>query len=153
MYGLLLIPSPLSALKWVKTNLVLALSVATDGMRIISTKTPINLSVPISTRKTKAFCPKDRTGKFFIPKTFQIAPSCPKNDNIEIGRLFIIPWRSKIPPWKARTTYLDATYPPPFFPPVLRRMMTWMSCASEKSTLVVPAHWKCKQNYSLKYDY
>jgi hypothetical protein len=23
-------------------------------------------------------------------------------------------------------------------------MMTWISCASEKSTLVVPAHWKWK---------
>jgi len=89
------------------------------------------------------FCPKNQIGNF-LPKTFQIAPSCPKNDNTDIGRLFIIPWRSKIAPWMAIITYLDATYPPPFFPPVLRRMMTWMSCASEKSTLVVPAHWKWK---------
>jgi hypothetical protein len=89
------------------------------------------------------FCSKNQKWNF-LPKTFQIAPSCPKNDKTEIGRLFIKPWRSKIPPWKARTTYLDATYPPPFFPPVLRRMMTWISCASEKSTLVVPAHWKWK---------
>jgi hypothetical protein len=29
-------------------------------------------------------------------------------------------------------------------PPVLRRMITWISCASEKSTLVVTAHCKAQ---------
>lgn len=48
--------------------------------------------------------------------------------------------RSKIPPCMAITTYLEAVYPPPFFPPVLSRIITWISCASEKSTLVVTAH-------------
>lgn len=66
----------------------------------------------------------NQTGNLFIPITFQIAASCPKNDNNEIGRLFIIPCRNKIPPWKAITTYLDASYPPPFLPPVLRRIIT-----------------------------
>lgn len=80
----------------------------------------------------------------FWPKRFHAAAICPKKDRTEIGRLFMIAWRSNIPPWKAMTTYFDASYPPPFFPPVPRRMTTLIISASEKSILVVTAH--CKWN-------
>ena len=83
--------------------------------------------------------------KLLVPTIFHAAANCPKNDNHEIGRLFMIACRSKIPPWKAITKYLDASYPLPVFPPVLRRMITWISWASEKSTLVVTAHCNEKQ--------
>uniref|UniRef100_A0A803MU09 Aminotransferase-like plant mobile domain-containing protein n=1 Tax=Chenopodium quinoa TaxID=63459 RepID=A0A803MU09_CHEQI len=49
---------------------------------------------------------KEEKGK---QEKFHAATSCPKNDNYEIGRLFKIACKSKIPPWRPITTYLDAS--------------------------------------------
>lgn len=71
---------------------------------------------------------------------FQAAANWPKKESTVMGRLLMTAWLRRIAAWKAMTTYLDARYPPPLLPPVLSRMITWISCAREKSTLVVTAH-------------
>lgn len=87
----------------------------------------------------------NKSKKFLVPNTFQAAASCPKKDTSEIERLFKRACNSRIPPCNAITTYFEASYPPPVFPPVLSRIITWINCASEKSTLVVTAH--CRRNF------
>jgi hypothetical protein len=62
---------------------------------------------------------------------FQAAANCPKKESQEMGRLLMMAWLRRMAAWKAMTTYFDAMYPPPLLPPVLRRMITWISCASE----------------------
>lgn len=62
-----------------------------------------------------------------LPRIFQAAASCPKKDSHEMGRLLMAAWTVRIAAWNAITTYFDASYPPPFLPPVLRSMITWIS--------------------------
>ena len=104
-----------------KTNLALDLSVATVGMRIISTKTPEESH---HIKHLHDEYGKLKTLHAFIPITFHAAANCPTNDNQDIGRLFIMAWTKRMPPWKPMTTYLEAKYPPPLFPPVLSRIIT-----------------------------
>lgn len=75
-----------------------------------------------------------------IPSMFQSAANWPSRDSQVMERLLMAAWLSRIPAWKAKTTCFDARYPPPLLPPVLRRTITWISCAREKSMLAVPAH-------------
>ena len=84
-----------------------------------------------------------------LPSIFQRAANCPKKESQAIERLLMMAWLSRITAWKAKTTYLDARYPPPLLPPVLSRTITWINCASEKSILAVPAHCKRKMELSL----
>lgn len=73
---------------------------------------------------------------------FHAAANCPNKDNHVMERLFSIAWLKRIPAWKQMTTFFEARYPPPLLPPVLSKMITWSSCAREKSMLVVTAHCK-----------
>ena len=59
-----------------------------------------------------------------LPSIFQRAANCPKKDSQVIERLLMMAWLSRITAWKAKTTYLDARYPPPLLPPVLSRTIT-----------------------------
>lgn len=77
----------------------------------------------------------------------QSAANWPSRDSQVMERLLMAAWLSRIPAWKAKTTCFDARYPPPLLPPVLRRTITWISCAREKSMLAVPAHCATMLNH------
>ena len=77
-----------------------------------------------------------------LPMIFQAAANWPKKESQDMEKLLSIAWLTRIAAWMTMTMYFDATYPPPLVPPVLRRIITWMSWANEKSTLVVTAHCK-----------
>ena len=154
--------STIISVKMGEHELCTGLSVATTGTTIIRTKTPERTGINVScTSQAILWAFHNQQNKYCyvfdwfckwrdpyliktLPSIFQRAAICPKKDSQVIERLLMMAWLSRITAWKAKTTYLDARYPPPLLPPVLSRTMTWISCAREKSILAVPAHCKRK---------